>query len=126
MELTNEQIARYACMPCVDKLDETMAWMAGEVLKTRAERDALAAEVERLREANRWIPVKDINLKNATRVDVFMVNEWQEKATYFTHGWKGEKLEHHPCWKNDIGEILSGVTHYRPLPPPPQENEVEE
>lgn len=55
MELTHEQIARYACMPCVDKLDETMAWMANEVLKQRAEAGRLRERVGYLEKAMKYI-----------------------------------------------------------------------
>jgi hypothetical protein len=71
-----------------------------------AENKQLRAEVERLREAQRWIPVEE---------------RLPEANTAVLTRWRGETFS--VDWRFPSGEWTTGsfVTHWMPLPPPPKE-----
>lgn len=78
--------------------------------------DIQKARIAELEAAQRWIPVKDGLPTHAKRVDVYMLNGWQAKATYYEYN-------SYTFWKNDSGSIIENITHWRPMPPPPESEE---
>lgn len=89
---------------------------------------ALEAENAALREANRWIPVTERLPKTGVRVEVSMRNQYVVIASFFWKIVKRNKScpfdypEHQ--WKNDCGQEISNVVKWRPLPPPPEEEQI--
>lgn len=69
-------------------------------------------ELQKLKEENRWIPVSERLPENCKRVLVRMSNFYTVVASYFNGS---------DDWKNDCGEYCSNVTHWQPLPQPPEE-----
>lgn len=73
--------------------------------------DALLDEIERLQAERRWIPVSERLPEEGVEVLVF-----DEKGDYLTdclRRWQNGSLN----WENDD----DGVTHWMPLPEPPEE-----
>jgi len=81
------------------------ASMASELLSLRQR----VAEME-------WVKVSEGLPIAGKRYWVHMSNDYEVVATYF---WSKK------AWKNDSGEFVANVTHYMPLPLPPQESEKE-
>ena len=79
--------------------------MASELLQLRQR----VAEME-------WVKVSEGLPIAGKRYWVHMSNDYEVVATYF---WSKK------AWKNDSGEFVANVTHYMPLPLPPQESEKE-
>lgn len=93
---------------------------AVESWNTRPTEDAQAAEIERLREAARWIPVGERLPEKGQRVIIFARNGWIGPATYF-RVFSESPADLTDYWKHDAGDEVWHVTHWRPLPEPPQE-----
>lgn len=73
----------------------------------------LNVRIEELEAVSRWIPVSEW-IPESVRVLVHMSNHYSVIATYFGQ------------WQNDSGQVISNVTHWRPLPDVPVENPQEE
>ena len=76
-------------------------------------------EIERLREAQRWIPVTERLPKTEKPVQVYMPKLYMSVQTGFYTKYYGEDDgEWYEHW------VASGdVTHWRPLPEPPEKME---
>ncbi len=83
-----------------------------DIEKTRELR-ALRDELAALKEANRWIPVEECRPEDG--IDVLVTGE------YFTSSMSWDTR--HVCWRNTVGiaYAIDSVTHWRPLPTPPDE-----
>ena len=66
--------------------------------------------IRELEEAQRWIPVSERLPENSGRVFIHMGNKYEVIASLV----KGKFI-------NDAGSECSNVTHWRPLPEPPEE-----
>lgn len=77
-------------------------------------------EIERLREAQRWIPVSERLPKIGERVIVYLANGWTGIACWFQ---MYTRKNGDPLWRNDSGAETHNVTHWMPLPEPQQEAE---
>lgn len=94
------------------------------VEKAMRERDALRGEVARLREANRWIPVSERLPEDGVDVIIFSPRHPNEsptkkhRARFLAHLNTKREWALSISLGNDI--IIPGVTHWRPLPEPPE------
>lgn len=80
----------------------------------RSEVARLTAEVERLREADRWIPVgeKEIPDKDGRYLIAYQYKNG-DRFVREAHVYQGK-------WDFNF-DFQEAITHWRPLPPPPQE-----
>jgi len=86
-----------------------------EFWNARPLEDALQAEIARLREAQRWIPVGDS--KSLNDLDLYLVTDGEIVSVgFYTTKWG--------TWTSADDLLLPfNVTHWMPLPQPPQEAE---
>ncbi|MEL7609509.1 MAG: DUF551 domain-containing protein [Bacillota bacterium] len=89
-----------------------------ELLQKTQQIAALQAENDRLKEAQRWIPVSERLPGSPQEVLVWIKNA----GTYIGYY---NNLEGYKCWMMGLGERISGVTHWMPLPAKPDEQKGE-
>jgi len=110
----NLQMATDTVIAClqshVQELDKSLHDQIKEDANRIDNRDKRIAELEA---AQRWIPVCE-RLPECVRVLVYMSNFYMVVATYFKNS---------DTWKNDCGQYVSNITHWRPLPKPPNGGE---
>jgi uncharacterized protein YdcH (DUF465 family) len=107
LEKANAEIARM--------MDEYNA-LSAQYHESVAEKVKLEAEIDRLREAQRWVPVSERLPKTEKPVQVYMPKLYMSVQTGFYTKYYGEDDgEWYEHW------VASGdVTHWRPLPAPPE------
>lgn len=72
-----------------------------EAWNNRPIEDQLRAEIARLEELARWIPIEERLPELGKRVQVWMSNDYQVIATRYDN-----------CWKNDGGQETHNITHW--------------
>jgi hypothetical protein len=89
-----------------DEILQGLNRLIGENVKLIQERDALRAEVERLKEAQRWIPVEE-RFPQAERAVLTL--------------WKDSVRSVEWMFRDGAWTTSATVTHWMPLPPLPKE-----
>lgn len=88
--------------------------------------ERLLSEISALKEANRWVPVSEIQPSESGRYLAYIHREATEalggnsdflRIKMFMNG-EWAMGTHSPAWIND--ELRDTVTHWRPLPQPPE------
>lgn len=116
---------QWSCPHCKDK-DAEIARLRAELDQVRLERHImckdnarLRAELDAEREKQRWIPVGERLPEDNERVEF-----WDDEPSLST----GTHVKQEPQWWSDDGCSYYGyaykhVTHWRPLPEPPEEQQ---
>jgi hypothetical protein len=102
--ITNE---RDAYIKVVSSLNSTIDRFTIQLATVKAERDAL-------REANRWIPVGERLPENEIRT--LALGPWFDGEAYYQNGE----------WLDWVDDVSCDITHWRPLPEPPQDGQAVE
>ena len=103
-----------------------LEWMTEQRDKLQAEVDRikeLEAENEKMKEANRWIPVAERLPDDGVPVLVTYLGYYDNKP--YSDGVAKWKIENNGYnggweWELDGDEVKVQITHWRPLPEPPE------
>ena len=99
----------------MSEINSLMSWDGTGKIYSEEAVQTLQAEIERLREAQRWIPVSDS--KSLNDLDLYLVTDGEIVSVgFYTTKWG--------TWTSADDLLLPfNVTHWMPLPEPPQEAE---
>lgn len=108
----------------IERKDQVLAVMENDVINAEMNLQRLTDELERLREAQRWIPVTERLPEEREPVQVAYVGYTDNKLysdgvamwSKELNAWKGGWV-----WTLELSEVTVKITHWRPLPEPPQE-----
>lgn len=126
----------------IERKDQVLAVMENDVINAEMNLQRLTDEIERLREASRWIPCKD-RLPEAGRCVLVRQTyrpfreehgEFEESTVGYLHQPTDERRKPYFYWVDvsDYGDMVRAesicpgskyITHWRPLPEPPKEGE---
>ena len=108
-----------------ERLRETNKALESDNYNAELNNSRLLSEIERLKEAQRWIPVSERLPKNNTPVLVTYIGYndnklysndtamWSIEFNDYCGGWR---------WVLDDSEIIVKITHWMPLPAPPTDS----
>ncbi|MBE0574193.1 DUF551 domain-containing protein [Candidatus Dojkabacteria bacterium] len=110
--LTNDRLDEIERLQArVQELEYTLK---NKLFEGSIDKENMTKRIAELEQERRWIPVSERLPDCSDRVLVRMSNYYTVIASYFINP---------EYWKNDAGSKVLNVTHWQPLPQPPQEEE---